>query len=467
MYRTKSFGPALLAAVLTLASTAQATGLSRAPYLQKVGQDSALVAFRLDANCTPEVHYGTDGALNEVARSMASGRIHAVTLKGLTAGTEYTYVVDACGTRTEPKRFRTAPTPETRRVHFAAVGDMGTNSSTQKKVARSVLAARPELYLTLGDNAYPNGTDSEFQKHFFEPMADLLSEVAMFTSPGNHEYLTQQAQPYLDNLYLPTNNPQGSERYYSFDWGHVHFVSLDSNCAIGLASSDLCTLKEMKAWAERDLAASEQPWKLVFFHHPPWSSGAHGSQLKMRREFAPLFEEHGVDLVLTGHDHNYERTKPMKGEGVAPEGTRGVTYLVVGSGGAALRDWPGSAPSWSAVRNNKDYGYLDVKIEDGTLTARMVSPTGEVFDSFTLTKKPSPSGQRPEHAPSPTVEPEPPAEEPAPPQLPAPPLSGAPSATVEPPKTGCSTAPLAALLSLSLVGLVSQRRRRRKQADRH
>jgi hypothetical protein len=106
----------------------------------------------------------------------------------------------------------------------------------------------------------------------------------------------------------------------------------------------------------------------------------------MRREFGPLFEQYGVDLVLTGHDHNYERTKPMKGSSVAASGTRGVVYLVVGSGGASLRSFPISQPSWTAYRNNTDVGYLDVKVSGGTLTAQFLNASGSVKDSFSLTK---------------------------------------------------------------------------------
>jgi hypothetical protein len=106
----------------------------------------------------------------------------------------------------------------------------------------------------------------------------------------------------------------------------------------------------------------------------------------MRREFAPLFEQYNVDLVLTGHDHNYERSKPMKGDAVAPSGTRGIPYLVVGSGGANLRAFPSAQPSWTAYRNNSDVGYLDVAVNGGTLNARFITASGSVRDSLTLTK---------------------------------------------------------------------------------
>jgi uncharacterized protein (TIGR03382 family) len=380
---------ALTAALLLTAGASQAATLTRAPYLQRVGTNTAMVAFRLDASCTPEVHYGTQGATNQVARSVDSGRIHAVEINGLSPGTEYSYEVLACGARTPIKHFHTAPVPGTRHVHFAAVGDFGTGGNDERQVASSILAGKPDVFLALGDNAYESGTEAEIQNNLFAPLAAVLAEVPFFPVAGNHEYVTNQAQPYLDNLYLPTS-PSGGERYYSFDWGHVHFVGLDSNCAVGLASKDRCTMAAQRAWLEQDLAASKADWKIVYFHHPPWSSGAHGSQLTMRHEFGPLFEKYGVDLVLTGHDHNYERSRPMLGDNVAPAGTRGITYLVVGGGGATLRAFDTALPSWSVIRNATDHGFLDVDVSEGTLTAKVLTPSGKEIDSFKLTKQLAP-----------------------------------------------------------------------------
>ncbi|MBN1210003.1 MAG: metallophosphoesterase family protein [Myxococcaceae bacterium] len=457
---------ALISALMLSACAAQAGILPRDPYLQLVGPDTATIAFRLDANCAPEVHYGTQGATDTVARSVDSGRIHAVKLEGLTPGAEYTYVVDACGARTEPKRFLTAPVPGTRRVHFAAVGDFGTGSSQQREVFARMLSERPELLLALGDNAYASGTEAEHQRNLFEPMAALLAEVPIFPVAGNHEYITNQSQPYLDNFYLPAES-SGTERYYSFDWGHVHFVGLDSNCAIGLASKDRCTLAAQTQWLEQDLARSQAPWKVVYVHHPPWSSGEHGSQPTVRREFAPLFEKYGVDLVLTGHDHNYERSHPMAGDAMAASGAPGVTYLVVGGGGAGLRAFASSEPSWSAVRNNSDHGFLDVEAVEGTLTAKLLTTTGAVADSFTLTKQLPPSEPQPGSDGTP---PEPPSAEgpqPGTPTAPgaSPELPDAEPSNAgwEPSGAGCSTLPAATLFplgALALTGLLRRRRRR-------
>ncbi|MFL5346341.1 MAG: metallophosphoesterase [Hyalangium sp.] len=468
--------PALgaLAVALTLTAGVSQAALTRAPYLQRVGPNMALVAFRLDANCTPEVHYGTQGATNQVARSADSGRIQAVTLKGLTPGTDYTYEVLACGARTPTERFTTAPVPGTRHVHFAAVGDFGTGGTDERQVAASMLSSklRPDLFLALGDNAYESGTEAEIQNNLFAPLAAVLSEVPFFPVPGNHEYVTNQAQPYLDNFYLPTSS-SGSQRYYSFDWGNVHFVGLDSNCAVGLASKDRCTMEAQRAWLEQDLAASKADWKIVYFHHPPWSSGAHGSQLVMRHQFGPLFEKYGVDLVLTGHDHNYERSRPMLGDDVAPSGKRGITYLVVGGGGATLRPFDGAAPAWSVLRNATDHGYLDVDVTEGTLTAKVLTPAGKLIDSFNLTKQLGPAPQ-----PSPGT-----SETPTEP-VPQPPVAQAPGTetpgTLQPPaetpstpgdstglpgdapsSAGCSTFPSEIFLPLAALSLAEFLRRRR------
>ncbi|QRO00570.1 metallophosphoesterase [Archangium violaceum] len=476
MHRLYSLALGAVTAALTLtASSACADGLARQPYLQRVGPETATVAFRLDAPCVPTVLYGTNGSTDQTAQSADTGRNHAVVLAGLQPGTEYTYLVDACGARTNPVRFSTAPVPGTRNVHFTAVGDFGMNNADQRSVATAMLGRKPDLFVMLGDNAYSSGTETEIQNNLFAPMAPLLSQVPFFATPGNHEYVTNQAQPYFDNLYLPTS-PSGGERYYSFDWGHIHFVSLDSNCAIGLASSDRCSLAAQKKWVEQDLAASTAPWKIVFFHHPPWSSGEHGSQLLMRREFSPLFEKYGVDLVLNGHDHHYERMYPMQGNDVAASSTQSPTYLVVGSGGASLRRFDNGKPSWTVLRNDADHGYLDVKVEEGTLTAQMLTPSGKVIDSFSLSKDLPPLEQRPDGTPD--------AEQPADPTpapqpgsstdgtgtgLPSTP--GTPDTSSEdgdlgepqPEVAGCSAGPVMALLPAGAVLLAGALRRRRRR----
>jgi len=460
------FGAVAVALTFT-ASSASAASLTRQPYLQRVGPDTATIAFRLDGNCVPSVRYGTRGSTDQSAQSAAAGRTHAIVLSGLQPGTEYSYLVEACGARTNPVRFSTAPVPGTRSVHFTAVGDFGMNNADQRAVANAMLGRKPELFLMLGDNAYESGTEAEFQNNLFGPMAPLLAQVPSVAVPGNHEYVTNRAQPYFDNFYLPTSST-GGEHYYSFDWGHVHFVALDANCAMDMAAADRCSLTAQRKWLEQDLAASDAPWKVVFLHYPPWSSGDHGSQLMIRREFAPLFEKYGVDLVLTGHDHHYERSYPMKGDGVGRSGERHPIYLVVGGGGAKLRPFETGKPSWSVVRNDRDHGYLDVKVEEGTLTAQVLTPSGQMIDSFTLTKNLPPAAE-----PAPAGPSSPPsAEQPGPlqPNTPAPgPVTpGLPPSSEDPEDLGtnapgCSAVPAMALLPTGVLVLAGALRRRRRR----
>jgi acid phosphatase type 7 len=373
----------LLAALPLAACTNKAStlrGQERSPYLQSVGPDTATVAFRLPSPCEASVRYGPRGQSTQEVSS-PSALAHAVALTGLSPGT--TYQVAACGQATPPRHFSTAPAPGSGRVRLTAVGDFGMGNEVQRAVAKAMLAREPQLFLGLGDVAYGRGTEKELQENLFVPMAELLTQVPLFAALGNHEYLTQQGQPYLDNLLLP-RSPSGGERYYRFTWGPVDFFALDSSCVIGMASPERCSPATQAQWLEQELARSRAPWKVAFFHHPPWSSGAHGSEDAVRLLFAPLFERYGVDLVLTGHDHHYERTVPMRGEGPAPEGTQGVTYVVVGTGGAALRPFRGERPAWSAVRNDQAYGFLEMEVEADTLTARMLTPEGQVLDTFTL-----------------------------------------------------------------------------------
>jgi hypothetical protein len=178
--------------------------------------------------------------------------------------------------------------------------------------------------------------------------------------------------------------------------------------------------------------------------------------MKIRQTFAPIMQAHGVDLVLAGHDHHYERSRSMKDEEVVPEGTGGgITYLVVGNGGTSLRPIDGEMASWGAARNDEEKGFLDVDITEGVLTARALTASGKELDRFVLSKPlpPAPPGSQP------------PSEEAA--NAPASPLSGEPTKVQEPPEGGCTTSgsatgglalSLAAALALLTVGWRARRR---------
>jgi len=376
----------VLVASLAFASASQAAGLVRTPYVQDVRTDSALIAFRLDASCdAAKVSYGPQGAsLDRTATSSGKGSQHGIRLPALASATAYSYKVEACGATFGPRTFVTASGPEARRVHFAVTGDFGTGGKDQRAVAAAMHGAKPELWLALGDNAYEDGTEAEFQSRYFVPMAALNAEVPAYLVFGNHDYLTNQGQPQIDAFYMPTNNPRGTERYYSFNWGPVHFVALDSQCYQGWTTTPECKPAEQKAWLEADLAANSQPWTVVFMHHPPYSSGDHGNATRTH-DLLPIFEAHGVDMVLSGHDHDYERMHPLRG-GKVVSADQGVPYWVVGTGGVGIKRFAVGQPSITAFRNDSNHGFLDVVVDGGALTARFVTPDGRVLDSYSRTK---------------------------------------------------------------------------------
>lgn len=456
--RTLLAGALALSVVRPLPAVAAA--LTRAPYLQSVTPTTAIVAFRTDVDCpaTVRVERGGEAPLEFASATVA--RAHAVALEGLAAGATYAYSVEACGAPLfTGGRLRTAPPPGTRRIHFAAFADFGTGGDDQVAVVRELERADPELILGAGDVAYADGTHAEFETNFFEPMATLLSGAPIFTAIGNHEYHTDAGLPYLENLHLPANNPAATELYYSFDWGHVHFVTLDSNCLT--VDTPRCSAAAQRAWLEQDLAASEADFTVVQLHHPFWTSGTKQPAEAARRLVAPVLEREGVDLVLMAHDHTYQRTVPMKGDGPAAPGEAGITYVLVGNGGAKLYPFTAPAPAWIAYRDDTRKGFLDVTIEEGVLEARMVTTSGATIDAFSIVKalpplappaaSPSPGGG--DGAPGVL----PPGEE----ALPAEVVAGCGSAGA-----GAGAASVGAAMLLAIAGLAPRRLRVRARTRR-
>ncbi len=242
-------------------------------------------------------------------------------------------------------------------------------------VATLVNSWEPDLIITLGDNNYPHGSEDTidqnigqyFHRYIF-PYKGEYGEGAsvnrFFPSLGNHDWITSDAQAYLDYFTLP-----GNERYYDFVWGPVHFFALnsDSHEPDGIGRSSL-----QAQWLQARLAASDAPWQVVYFHHPPYSSAHHGSVDWMQWPFA----EWGADAVLSGHDHTYERI--MHG---------GIPFFVNGLGGASRYDF-NDPISGSAVRYRAKHGAMKVTASDTALVFEFFAIDGTLIDSFTLAAAP-------------------------------------------------------------------------------
>jgi 3',5'-cyclic AMP phosphodiesterase CpdA len=181
---------------------------------------------------------------------------------------------------------------------------------------------------------------------------------------------------------------EDQERYYSFDYGNVHFVSLDSNgemltpIALDLSNS---RDDDMIDWLTADLAKSKADWKVAFFHHPPFSLYPdRGDNVLVINQIMPALEAGGVDLVLLGHDHHYVRSLPVRGECEIPGGKRAIPYIVVGSGGAGLT--PAVSPDdwYVAVKNDQTHAFLSVTFQDCKASARAIGLDGQDIDTFEL-----------------------------------------------------------------------------------
>jgi 3',5'-cyclic AMP phosphodiesterase CpdA len=226
-----------------------------------------------------------------------------------------------------------------------------------------LLALPMDLILHTGDVAYGSGTIEQFEQNFFRSYEGLLKSVAIFPIPGNHEYYTEAAAPFIEVFDLPENGGVvGRERWYSFDFGDVHFVGLDTE-QLG---------PEQVAWLDRDLSDNQRPWTVVYFHRPPFSSGAHGSASDVEQAFVPLLQAHDVPIVFSGHEHDYERTRPISG----------VTYVITGGGGKQLR---AVGSSDFTVESESVYHVMDVEVRGRTMAVRALDVAGASIDSFELT----------------------------------------------------------------------------------
>lgn len=420
----------LLSMLASENSCAQQAALIRGPYLQVLTPTSITIRWRTGQAEGSQVLLGTKA--DKMTRKIVDAKPvidHEVIIGGLKPNTRYFYNVGS-PTKMAPKDaeqfFTTAPVPgSTQPIRIWALGDFGNSSQNQFDCRDAILKAtadhRPDVWLWLGDNTYNTGLEEEYQKHVFEVyQKDLLKNMPFFATPGNHDYgghFESTTIPYFNIFSMPQKGEaggvaSGSKSYYSFDFGNVHFVSLDSEGLLdgGQILSD--TTGKQVTWLKKDLAANKMPWTIVFWHHPPYSKGSHDSDteekmVKIREKLLPVLEQFKVDMVLGGHSHVYERTHPILGhtglsesfdpakhvveQKVAPDqyqvkGRQGVIYIVNGSGGQIGGQEPGYPLKAAAYSNNTHGGSLILDVVGNKLEARWICADGVVRDHFSIVK---------------------------------------------------------------------------------
>lgn len=431
---------ALLFLLLSIGSFLNAQTLVKGPYLQVGTPNSIIIRWETNVATDSKVQYGTNSAsLNFSVTSAVVDTTHVLQLNGLIPFTKYFYSV---GTTTgviqgdTNNYFVTSPLPGTEgKYRFWVNGDCGNLSVNQANCK-----AQYNLYngnrltngwLLLGDNAYYYGTNYEYNTEFFNVyQGDIMKHAVLWPTPGNHDYnnkaTTTPTVPYFTIFSTPTaaeagGFASGTKRYYSYDYGNIHFISLDSYGVDGnLKMYD--TLSTQALWVKQDLAANTKKWTVAYWHHPPYTMGSHNSDTELdldsvRTNFIRILERYNVDLILCGHSHSYERSKLMRGH-YGNEASfvsslhqldtstalyngsvnscpyikdtivkkAGTVYVVAGSGGwigPNQTSFPHDAMYFSDATNGGT-GVLDV--EANRLDLKWLCADGVIRDQFTMFK---------------------------------------------------------------------------------
>lgn len=343
------------------------------PYLQNVTSEGITVLWRSAKKELGEVTVTAPGGQSRRLEEPGSGQDHRVRISGLQPATTYRYTVSQAGRQVWSSSFTTAHPRGRNGFTFGVMGDMGKGTPEQFAIARELGKFDPDFTLLTGDIVYFRGAEGDYLPKYFKPYQDLIDDQVFFPTLGNHDILTWLGKPYFRFFELPTGTAEAASRYYQFSYGDVDFFGLDSNQAF-------TKLLPQYRWVKGALAESTAKWKVVFFHHPPYSSGKHGDDKGVKEHLVPLFEQYGVDVVFAGHEHNYERTKPIK---EFDSTARPITYIVTGGGGTDLR--PVGKKEFTAYSESIHH-FMGVRVEDRAITIQAIDQGGRVFDSTVVTK---------------------------------------------------------------------------------
>ena len=406
------------------------------------GPTTMTVRFRTDSPVNAEVSISPDAkTFTRTKKTGAASTEHTILIDSLTANRAYYYRVKTGTTTLSDSTyfFKTAPAVgSSEKFRFWSLGDMYPGV-TQERVYEAFLKYNGATYtnflMTVGDNTYNGGSDGGFQSNFFDvyQKGTFLRQSPLFMGIGNHDYggyphvQDWPEMGYYQIFNLPAKGelggvPSGSEAYYSFDYGNVHFVSLDS-FARGRDEKLLTDPgSEQMAWLIKDLQNTKQRWKIVYFHHAPYTRGTYDSDVwenlkQPRLVVTPILEKYGVDVVLSGHSHVDERSKPIKGyTGLVADfnpaihftqtssgkynastnscpymfttnlTSNGVIYVVNGVGGATGNMRSNGPHPVMETSQAGIGGSMIFDIEGSRLDAKFLTENGTITDQFTIFK---------------------------------------------------------------------------------
>lgn len=391
---------ALAVALLWRVGAQSTVSLTRYPYLQDMRPDRVTVVWTTPDLAEGTVEFSPDQISWQTARAQVIEIPARVTergipyykyqalLTGLRPATNYFYRVLMDGGELAPPedfRFRTAPAgpgPFT----FLAFGDSGTGQDEQRRLAQVMFREQPAFVVHTGDVAYPDGSFLEFRNNHFAVYSPLMRRSTFFPSPGNHDYDTLGAVPYLMVHANPTDGVPEFDRgrYYSFDWGDVHFLSLDTNAPLEQAAQGR---GEMIRWVDNDLRQTRKLWRVAYFHHPVRPTSNHENDPNsalVRQHLEPIFDRHDVQLILSGHEHTYQQAAPRRG-GVFVGPGLGTVNIITGGGGGGLYS---VSPREGLVFAKSAYHYMRCDVDLTRFGCQAIDIDGQQIDQFTLTTPP-------------------------------------------------------------------------------
>ncbi len=442
--------------------------ITRGPYLQMVSGNAITVKWTTLTANTSRVKYGTaENVLTAAISDHKSVTDHEMRITGLQPDTKYYYAIGSDNSIMKGSYrnyFTTAPPADSKRkIRIGVFGDPGTGTLLQKGSRDNYLKLKgnysnSELMIMLGDNAYNAGTELEHTNNFFNIYDNnVFDNHTIFPVPGNHEYANNGTRaadhniPYYSIFTVPANGesgglPSGTEHYYSFDYGSVHFIMLDSyGIDAGNRLYDDTAVGVQAVWLKADLAANagKHKWTIACLHHPPYTNGSHRSDAEpdlvaIRQKITPILERYGVDVVLAGHSHVYERSFLIRdhtgfsssfnngtlpgGEAVSLSSAKydgsmpnnhasadsntansvcpyftidsvykhGTVYVVAGSAGQVNANNSNTYPLFytrnQSAGKGGESGALYLEIQDNRLDAKFVGNSGTIRDRFTIMK---------------------------------------------------------------------------------
>lgn len=406
----------------------------RAPYIQMLTSDSVVVRWLTEESQLGVLHFGEDGShMATIELEDAPVKNHSVRLSGLKPATKYYYQVgEVSGFQAfdQDKHWFYTPPEETVPTRVWVIGDSGAPGETVNQVRDAALdwmrenpldseqpsntAPLINIWIALGDIAYRSGTNDQFQLALFDTFADIIANTSLWPVYGNHD---ERRWTYFRIFDLPENAEaggvaSGTENYYAIDYSNIHFVMLDSQ------ESDRSANGEMANWLKKDLAQNTKLWLIVAFHHPPYSKGSHdsddagdsrGRMRDMRENILPILEKAGVDLVLSGHSHMYERSylldcaygesDKFSSDNIVSNGingkhqnylkplllkeSQGAVYVVAGSS-SRVDQGPLDHPAHHV--GLLEAGSVVIDVNGNKLKARFINNKGQVRDEFSIAK---------------------------------------------------------------------------------